>query len=166
MNYQSLYDFIRDISQELNQTVKFFHGRKEMLNQTTDFSGLYIYSLPFISSGSTVGGAQIDETWEINIIFYQQDTADSSIDQNDQDVIQDEIKTLTITEQSANRFIRLVHGNTINASLEAASEKLTIVSFTKGNAIKDTAQLLTGTLLTLNLKVPDNFDYCTLDNLA
>jgi len=94
------------------------------------------------------------------------DNPDSSIDQNDQDVIQDEIRTLTITEQSANRFLRLVHGNTINDSLEAASEKLSINSFSKSNAIKDTAQLLTGTLLTLSLIVPDDFDYCTLDNLA
>ena len=87
-------------------------------------------------------------------------------DQNDQDVMQDEIRTLTITEQTANRFLRLVHGNTVNSVLEAASEKLTISSFTKSNAIKDTAQLLTGTALTLNLIVPDDFDYCTLDNLA
>ncbi len=166
MNYQSLYDYIRDISQNLDQTVKFFHGRKEILNQTNPDESLYAYCLPFVSTGTVVGGAQIDETWEVNIIFYQFDKADSAIDQNDQDVMQDEIRTLTITEQTANRFLRLVHGNTINANLEGASEKLTINSFSKANAIKDTAQLLTGTALTLNLIVPDDFDYCTLDNLA
>jgi len=165
MNYQSLYDFIHDISQNMDQTVKFFHGRKEMLIQTTPDEGLFAFCLPFTSTGSTVGGAQINETWEVNIIFYMRDNPDSSIDQNDQDVIQDEIRTLTITEQSANRFLRLVHGNAINDSLEAASEKLSINSFSKSNAIKDTAQLLTGTLLTLSLIVPDDFDYCTLPNL-
>ncbi|MDA1120856.1 MAG: hypothetical protein O2887_10280 [Bacteroidetes bacterium] len=163
MNYQSLYDFIYDISQNLNQTVKFFHGRKEVLNLTDPDKGLYVYCLPFTSTGSFVGGAQIDETWEVNLIFYQYDRADSMIDQNDQGVMQDEIKTLTITEESANRFLRLVHGNTINDSLSAASEKITITSFSKSNAIKDTAQLLTGTLLTLSLRVSDSFNYCSLD---
>ncbi len=166
MNYQSLYDFIHDISQELNQSVKFFHGRKEMLNQLTDLEGLVVFSLPFSSTGGVIGGAQINETWEVNLIFYMNDTADSAINQNDQNVIQEEIKTLTIASQSANRFIRLVHGNTVNDTLEAASEKLTISSFSKSPAIKDTAYLLTGFAVTLNLIVPDDFDYCTLDNLA
>jgi len=166
MNYLALYDFIEDISQNLNQTVKFFHGRKEILNQTSEFDSLYIYCLPFTSTGGVVGGAQINETWQVNLIFYMMDRPDSAIDQNDQDVMQAEIRTLTITEESANRFLRLVHGNTIDDSLEAAAEKLTISSFTKGNAIKDTAQLLTGTVLTLNIIVPDDFNYCSLANLA
>ena len=166
MNYLALYDFIEDISQNLNQTVKFFHGRKEMLNLTSEFDSLYVFCLPFTSNGTMVGGAQINETWQVNLIFYMMDRPDSAIDQNDQDVMQAEIRTLTITEESANRFIRLVHGNTINSALEAAAEKLTITSFTKGNAIKDTAQLLTGTVLTLNIIVPDDFNYCSLANLA
>tara|TARA_B100000949_G_C14114503_1_gene379884 strand:- start:116 stop:616 length:501 start_codon:yes stop_codon:yes gene_type:complete len=166
MNYQSLYDFIHDLSQSLNQTVKFFHGRKEVLNLTNPDKGLYVYCLPFTSSGGFIGGAQVNEVWSVNLIFYQYDTPSSMIDQNDPAVMQEEIKTLTITEQSANRFLRLAHGNTINASLEAASEKITIDSFTKSNAIKDTAQQLTGTLLTLSIRVPDDFNYCTLDDLA
>lgn len=163
MNYQSLYDFIYDVSQNLGQAVKFFHGRKEILNLTSPNKGLYVYCLPFTSGGDFIGGAQINEAWEVNLIFYQYDRADSMIDQNDQGVMQDEIKTLTITEESANRFLRLVHGNTINDSLSAASEKITITSFSKSNAIKDTAQLLTGTLLTLSLRVSDSFNYCSLE---
>lgn len=166
MNYQSLYDFIHDVSQNLEQSVKFFHGRKEILNQTNPGKGIYAYCLPFVSFGSFVGGAQANETWEVNIIFYMYDKPDSAINQNDQDVIQDEIRTLTITELVTSRFLRLVHANTINSVLEFAAEKLTIVSFSKANAIKDTSQLLTGTLLTLNLRVPDDFNYCSLDTFA
>lgn len=166
MNYQALYDFIHDISQNLEQSVKFFHGRKEILNQTNPGKGIYAYCLPFVSSGSFIGGAQADETWIVNIIFYMYDKPDSPIDQNDQDTIQDEIRTLTITELVASRFLRLVHGNTINDSLEFASEKIKIVTFDKANAIKDTAQLLTGTVLTMNLEVPDDFNYCSLDTFA
>ncbi len=165
MNYQSLYDYVRDITQNLDQTVKFFHGRKEILNLTKADQSLYAYCLPFTSTG-VLTGPQFDETWQINIIFYMKDKVDSSIDQNDQDVIQDEIRTLTITEQSANRFLRLFNANSIDSALEKSSDRLNISSFTKGNAIKDTASMLTGTLLTLNVKVPDDFDYCTLDNLT
>lgn len=160
MNYQALYDFIHDIVKEIDQTSKVFHGRKEVLNLTDDFAGLNIWCLPFESTGTITDAGQVSEIWRVVIIFYQQDQEDSAIDQNNQDIIQDEIKTLTITDESANRFLHLLNENNINDSLEEAAEQLTIERFAKEQAIKDTAQLLTGTVLTISLRVPDNFDYC------
>ena len=54
-----------------------------------------------------------------------------------------------------------MHNNSITTALERAADRLSIVSFNKAQAIKDTAKHLTGTLLTMTLIVPDNFDYCT-----
>ena len=94
MNYNALYKFLRDISQSLDLSVKFFHGRKEVLNLTHPNKPLYIYSLPFTSTGSLTGGTmQANETWQVNLIFYMQDQGDSAIDQNQENSIQSQIVT-------------------------------------------------------------------------
>lgn len=160
MNYKALYNYVRDVSQNLGLTTKFFHGRKEFLNLTDPNKPLYVYSLPFTASGGFTSAQQLDQTWQINLIFYMRDQADSGIDQNDQTSMQDEIATLTVTDQAADIFLHLFNDNEITADLEAASELVTVVSFSKSNAIKDTAQLLTGTVLTLNVRVDDAFNYC------
>ena len=138
MNYKALHDYFRDISQNLGDSpldVKFFHGRKSMLNLTNPDRPLYVFSLPFESSGSFTDSAQVDEEWTCSLIFYMQDRPDSAIDQNDQDSMQDEIKTLTVTEEAANKFLRLCNENDINDDLETASNKLIINNFTKQNTM-------------------------------
>jgi len=160
MNYQALYDYIHDISQNMGLSVKFFHGEKSLLNLATDYKALFCYSLPFTSSGSFVP-PQANEEWVVTLIFYQLDQPDSGIDQNDQDKMQGTIKTLAVTEEAANIFLRLANSNSISDDLSKASEKLTISRFSKEPAIRDTAQLLTGIVLTLNIRVPDRFNYCS-----
>jgi len=164
MNYLQLYDFLHDIGENLNQTVKIFHGRPETIEllAATTFRGLNIYILPFSASGSTTGGAQLNTSWNVEIIFYQLDTPDSDIDQNDEDKLQDEMVTVTLTQQAAEKFLRLANSNDITDELKKNADRLIVNTYGFDTAIKD-GQLLTGTVLTLNLTVPDNFDYCALD---
>lgn len=160
MNYQAAYDYINDITQNLGLSVKFFHGRKEWLNYTVADDPLYAYMLPLTSSGSMNESGNPQEIWQLNLIFYQKDAADSALDQNDENEMQDEMKTLSITSQAADKFLRLFEFNDITDDLESASDLISVRSFTKGNAIKDNALLLTGTVLTINFLVADDFDYC------
>lgn len=158
MNYQAVYNYVEELTQNLGLTVKFFHGRKEWLNVTVSDKPLYAYMLPLTSSFSmSVGNPQ--EIWQLNIIFYEQDTADSAIDQNNPDVMQDEMKILAVTSQAADKFLRLFEFNDITADLESASDLLTVNGGTKSNSIKD-GGLLTGSMLTINFLVSDDFDYC------
>jgi hypothetical protein len=154
MNYTALYALIKDTSLALGDDVKHFHGRKELITLTTDVDRtVYVFVLPFVSSGSlTSNTSQVNETWQINVIFYQQDRPPSGIDQNDQDNIQQEIEILTRTNDYCDTFIR-----TINEA-----DDLLITNFSKGNAIKDTAHQLTGTTLSMSLRVFDTFNYCGL----
>ena len=161
MNYLSLYDYLKDITQNLDLTVKFFHGRKELLNLTDNNKPIYVYSLPFIGSGGFTTAQQEQETWQVNLFVYMQDQPDSGIDQNDEDNIQAEVRCLTITEKVADKIIHFINDNTLSDELEAASELVTITSFNKQPVIRDTAQMLTGWLVTINLLVDDSFDYCT-----
>jgi hypothetical protein len=156
MNYSSLYDFVKDTCLALGSDVKFFHGRKELITLTTDVdrATVYAFSLPFTSSGSLTNNVQqVNEIYAINLIFYKQDQEDSGIDQNDQDSTQSEITVLTQTNAYADEFVRRINAN----------EDITIMSFSKGNAIKDTAHLLTGTTLSMSVRIFDGFDYCTIN---
>ena len=155
MNYGSLYDFVRDSCLALGSDVKFFHGRKELITLTTDVdrTTVYAFSLPFVSSGSLTDSVQqVNETYQINLIFYRQDRLPSGIDQNDQDIQQEEIAILSQTNAYADEFVRRVNAN----------EDIVITNFSKGNAIKDTAHLLTGTTLSISLRILDSFDYCSI----
>lgn len=159
MNYQAVYDYVSDLSQNLGIGVKFFHGRKEWLNFTKSDKPLYIFMLPLSSTGSTLDSSPV-ESWTLSLIFYQRDEADSAINQNNEGVMQDEMRILSITSSAADKFLRLFIQNTINDDLEAASDGVTISNFRKGNAIKDTAYMLTGTTLDITFSVRDSFDYC------
>ena len=163
MNYKAVNDYFKDISQHIGVAAKYFHGRLFDAALTTQDKGLYVHSLPFTSNGIISNGYQVQETWNAIIIFYQQDRLDSFLDQNNQEVTQKEIETIQITEQLASRFLRLVNQNDISQELRNASDKIDIPSFVKGTAIKDTDAMLTGTVLTLNFRVGDDFDYCCIE---
>jgi len=140
----------------LGYDVKYFHGRKELITLTTDVdrSTVYAFCLPFTSSGSlTANTQQVNETYQINLIFYKQDRLPSGINQNDQDSQQEEIAILSQTNHYADEFIRRVN----------EADDITILNFSKGNAIKDTAHLLTGTTLSMSVRVFDSFNYCTIE---
>lgn len=160
MNYQNVYDYVKDISQNIGLSVKFVHQNKEWLNLTNPDHGLVCWSLPFNSSFNF--DPNFNRTWTIPIIFYQQDKADSDMDQNDQEKMQGSIKTVAITDQAAARFVRLFESNDINDELSFASSLLTVTTGTTDIAIRDTAQLLSGTFVTLTVQFADNFDYCCL----
>lgn len=163
MNYQSIHDYCKDISQNLGISTKHVHAEKSYINTMQDYDkGLMIWSLPFTSSGGT--SPYFSRTWVLQLIFYQQDLPDSSFNANDTEQMQEAIRTIANTDHAAEKFLRLFNGNSISDALEYASDNLTINSFTTSPAIRDTAKLLTGTLLTINVTFGDNFDYCCIDN--
>jgi hypothetical protein len=160
MDYQNVYDYSKDISQSLGLSVKWVHADKSWLNLTTPDDGLTCWSLPFTSSMSFV--PNFSRSWNLSFIFYQQDAPDSDMDQNDQSAMQESIRTLSNTDRAVNMFIRLFESNSLTTALDLASQKLLVTSSGTEPAIRDTAQLLTGTLLTMTVQFPDNFDYCCL----
>jgi hypothetical protein len=160
VNYLALYNYTKDIIANISPETKWFHGRKELITPMNP-EDLIAYCLPFISTGNFVqGGEQVAEIWEINIFFYKKDDLGSGLDQNDESGLQDEINILAQTSVLADDFVRRFNFNNYTPELEAAGDKLTIRSFTKGTAIKDTPHVLTGTFVTMRVEVPDDFDYC------
>jgi predicted component of type VI protein secretion system len=167
VNYLSLYEYIRDISQNIDYSVRFFHGRKDILNLQYEKEPVYVYLLPFQSSGNYTTAQQANETWQVNFMVYQKDQPDTAINQNDPESLQVEMEILTTTEEVVDKIIHYINypifpvDDATSEALQAASEFITILNFTKVPAIKDTAQILTGWLVTLNLQVDDSFNYCS-----
>lgn len=162
MNYLALYNYTKDIVTNIEPDAKWFHGRKDLVTAMSP-DDIVVFCLPFISSGGIVpGGGQVAETWEVNIIFYKKDSLPSGLNQNDESGLQTEINILRQTNELADSFLRNFNYNIFTEALESASEKLDLVSFNKSNAIKDTAHVLTGTVLSMRVQVPDDFDYCVI----
>tara|TARA_R110000803_G_scaffold151160_2_gene216332 strand:+ start:613 stop:1107 length:495 start_codon:yes stop_codon:yes gene_type:complete len=164
MDYQNLYDYSKDISQNLGLSVNWVHADKSWLNLIVPNKGITCWSLPFTSSISF--DPNFSRTWTLAFVLYQQDLADSDMDQNDQSKMQESIRTLSNTDRAVNMFIRMFESNDITTALDSASQKLLVTSVSTEPAIRDTAQQLTGTLLTITAQFPDDFDYCCVENLT
>lgn len=176
MNYLALYNYIRDVNnnQNVNPTSKFFHGRPESIfstdpsnpydpNEKGNDDFLYVYLFPLTSSISLTDDAyQVIQLYTINMIFYKRDRLDSANDQNNEDVISPEMSALQESSLAAGKFLRAFNFNNYTDELEKASEKLIIRSASTQTAIKDTSHVLTGTNLTINVEVPEGFDYCSI----
>lgn len=160
MDYGNLFNYCKDISANLGVSTKFVHQDKAWLNLITPNESVTVWSLPFTSNITT--SPNYNRTWTIAIIFYQQDKAGSSMDQNDPERMQEDIRTVANTDHVANKFIRLFNENDINDDLSYASDLITVNSASTEPAIKDTVQLLTGTLVTITAEFADTFDYCCL----
>jgi len=160
MDYGNLFNYCKDISANLGVSTKFVHQDKAWLNLIEPNQPLTVWSLPFTSNITT--SPNYNRTWTIAIVFYQQDKADSSMDQNDTEKMQEDIRTVSITDHLANTFIRLFDENDINDDLRRASDLITVSSASTEPAIRDTAQQLTGTMVTITAEFADTFDYCCL----
>lgn len=162
MDYKNLYDYVKDISNNLGVDTKFIHQDKNYLNLILPNQGCTVWSLPFTSSISS--DPNYSRVWTIPIIFYQQDKADSSMDQNDTEKMQEDIRTVGITDHIAETFIRLFDENDITDDLSFASSLISDVSATTEPVVRDTAQLLTGTIVTITAQFADGFNYCCIES--
>ena len=177
MSYSSLLQYVRDVANSLDGNIEFTHGRKEVLHELNDApelddgrndpeneSGIVVWSLPFTATaGFTDTAQQFNKTYTVNIIFYKKDYLGSEMDQDDRYRTQDEIQILEQTSDLADAFVRKFNFNDISIDVAELSELLEITSVTFDTVIKDNDYLLTGTLLSLDVLVPDEFDYCSLE---
>jgi len=158
MNYNEIVNYIGDTSKGLGYDVTFFHGRTPNAQLVKDIKTIYVMLLPLRSSGSVA--SSVNESYTVNIIVFMQDRVDSGINRNASDVLQKEMEILTQTNYIVDQLVRKLSDNDISNALQQSSDLLVVSSFSKDNAIKDTSQLLTGTTLTMNIIIPDQFNYC------
>ena len=163
-DYNGLFEYMRDICLSIDDQATIFFGREEvMIEVDQEPNKRYIYILPFTSTGTiNETTQQVEETWQIGVFVYKQDRIDSAVDQNDKVILQQEMSLVNDAMGFCDKLIRLMNNNALNNELRRASQTLQVLGFDKESAIKLTAHLLTGSLLSITLDVPDNFNYCSL----
>lgn len=161
MSYKALHDYIKDTCEGLGFDITFFHGRVSNAQQIPTSKSVNIWLFPMQSTGSVVTNTlSIDELYNVNISVYKQDKPDSGINRNNPTSKQGEIKILETTSNICDILIRKLSNNDISNELQRYSDLISIESFSKDPAIKDTSKYLTGFVINMTVKLSDNFDYC------
>lgn len=154
MSHKGIRLLLEDTAKSLGDDIQFDYGR------TSDFNLLRDKRYPFISSGlfsaipsySVNGVANYSKQWQGDVTFYQLDREDS--DQSEYALILDEM------DFYVDSFINKLNFYMIDRSIK--SDDIVITFGTQQPFIKATADILTGWILPLQIRVTDNFNYCGL----
>lgn len=162
-NYDGLENYIKDTTAGLGADTTYFHGRIPNAQQVLDKKSIFVVLLPMLSSGNVnAPQSSVSETYSVNVIFFMQDRPDSGINRNKSKSSdnQREMDILRQTNKFCDMLLRKMSDNDISPDLQRASDLITIGSFTKDFAIKETSAYLTGFGINMNVTIPDKFDYC------
>ena len=159
MSHQSVRYLLRDVSNSLADNIEFKGGRE------TEFNNLiakgsnkthYRWLLPMTATRSPLNNQTRTKTWNIAILFMQQDTFDASAEQTN--TIHD------ATDLAADKFIQRL--DDWSMTQDDTIGDVTIENIRQDPFYKDQAGVYSGWLVRFNLITPDAFEYCTPENIA
>ena len=136
----------KDIVSRLGNGVRFGYGKTTDFNQSNIDKDDIVWMDPLNKSYDFTLQTTLTSQWTVDLLFYGSDQEDSC--EEDYSRILGRMDTL------AESFIHQLH----------QTEYVVISGVNQTNFIKATADILTGWRLTFTLQVPDNFDYCSLND--
>lgn len=155
MSHQAVRELIEAKALAVADNVNFGYGRGSDFNQIKDKTYKYIWLDP-LTSTILIGEDQVNfvEQYNISLVFYGFDAPDSTQDQYK--LILDE------TDVLVQKFLRDLQNDLLNddTTIQLTSNNIAISGIAKQPVIKVMADVLTGWIVTFNLTVPDNYDYC------
>lgn len=155
MSHKGIRSLIEDVSKSLGNDIQFTYAR------TSDFNLIRDKRYPFISLDPITAAASYTvnnvsnymKTWTCSMAFYQIDKEASD---------QDEYKLiLDFTDDLVDRFINKLNSYAFGSCIN--SDDIIITGISQTPFVKATADILTGHLLTFQVQVTDQFNYCGLD---
>lgn len=149
MSHKGIRLLIEKTAKSLGDDIQFTYAR------ASDFNQLRNKRYPFISLGLltanssyTVNNVQnYTKVWSCLMSFFELDKAAS--DENEIAAILDSTDVLVDT------FI-----NRLNFYTQSQEGDIIITAINQTPFVKETADILTGQILSFNIQVPDNWDYC------
>jgi hypothetical protein len=149
--HESIHTLIKDTAQSLADNVEFAYetpaGFDQIRNQRYPF---VVLDPPRAVPGYTVNNvSNYSKIWLIQMAFYAADKAAATGNES--------AKILDDMDAFVDDFI-----NKLNFYSDQASD-IVLTSFSQEPFIKSTANILTGYILTFQMQVPDNFDYCKIE---
>jgi hypothetical protein len=155
MSHKSVRQLIRDTAKSLGDSVQFVYARK------TDFNAIRDKKYPFIqlellNSNASFTNNTLTSSYPVAMTFYELDSLTGSEDST--------TNILDATDDLAQSFIRKMNIFSFDeddtVSISTKNIMLSNVKFQ--SFVKMTTDCLTGWILTFDMEVPDDFDYCSL----
>ena len=158
MSHQSVVQLIQDTAQSLADNIQFGYGRRSDFNIIQSKSFPYIWLAPLTASISYTVNNTINyqKTWNCSVLFFELDREDS---------IETEYKPILDTlDTLVDKFLNRLNDWSLTEQDNVGA--ITIRNITQNPFFKTDSDVLTGWVITFQLITPDDFLYCTPDNIA
>jgi hypothetical protein len=154
MSHKGIRSLIEDVSKSLGNDIQFTYARTSDFNQIRDKRYPFITLDPIsaVPTFSVNNTSNYMKTWACSMAFYMLDKEAS--------VESEYAEILDSTDTLVDNFINKLNFYAYNQCI--TSDEIVITSVNQTPFIKATADILTGHLLTFNLQVTDQFNYCGL----
>lgn len=157
MSHLSVRTLIEDVAKSLADNLQFGYGRRSEFNQIENKRYPYIWLLPL-----TGGRRFLNDTgtktmvWDVALVFLDLDEADSNEKQTAE--IHDRL------DYFVDRFMENLDTWSLRLHQDTVGD-ITIRNDIRRPFFKEDTDTNSGWLLTFQLQVPDEFDYCTPENV-
>ena len=156
MSHKSVRLLLKDVAKSLSDKVQFGYGRRSEFNLIDQKRYPYIWVLPLTAGRRFINNdGTKTKTWNVAIVFLDQDTADADAKQTEK--IHDNLDTFV--DQYLQRLDDFAQQST-----DVIGE-VTIRNDNQTPFYKDDADIHSGWLVTFQLTVSDDFEYCVPDNI-
>jgi hypothetical protein len=155
MSHHSVKTLLLDVAKNLADNMQVGYGRRSEFNMIANKRYPYIWLLPLSASGMTRTNPTRTKTWNVAIVFLNQDNADANEKQSE--LILDQM------DEFVDRYVR-----DLDEWYQRSSDiigAITLQNDSQQPFYKDEADIHTGWLLTFQMVVSDDFEYCTPENI-
>ncbi len=157
MSHQSVRLLLQDVAKSLADNIQFAAGRHSEFNMKQSVSYPWIWLLP-ITANPTFAVNDVEhyqKTWNIALLFFDKDAFDATEGPSN-DILDQQ-------DETVDKFIHRL--NDWSMKLQDTVGEITLRGFSQQPFYKDDAGIHTGWLLTFQMVTPDDFEYCTPDNI-
>lgn len=158
MSYQSVRLLIEDVAKSLADNIQFSSGRHSEFNMKQNVTYPWIWLLPITANPRfAVNDVEhYEKTWNIALLFFDKDAFDATEGPSND--------ILDAQDHTVDRFILRLNEWSRVASQDIVGD-VTLRGFNQQPFYKDDAGIHTGWLLTFAMTVPDDFEYCSPENV-
>jgi hypothetical protein len=128
-------------------------------NQRRDKGDLFIWLLPLTASPQFTNNNSTEnyqKAWNCSVVFLHKDTTDS---------VETEYADIwDVTDNLADKFVNRLNDWSMKATDTVGA--VTLQGFQQTPFLKDDADIYSGWVLTFQMVVSDDFEYCTPENIS
>ena len=158
MSHRSVVQLIKDSATSLGDNIQFGYGRRSDFNLIENPASPWIWLLPLTSNpGYTVNNVEnYQKTWNCIVVFLERDRPDSN---------EKEYKPiLDSMDELLDKFINRLNDWSFKSTDVVGA--VTLRNFQQTPFFKNDSDIFTGWIVSFQMVVSDDFEYCTPDNIA